>query len=283
MSAELRASGISGLISIDDGGSSVCVITKHRQEMFVSVKGLYGKRNLTNANGKHDFVVDYLGKSYVAGSLAKYDCAMPLKMHTDTKQHIFFDLSVLIAIHQYGYLSNNVIVSVPIEMHTEEEKQGRINRLKGSHTVVVNGVSKTFAIADVKVAPESAVSFWVNEPSGKAKFIDLGSRTIGFASTINENGENRFIDMQSGTIFGKGLEALGKQYDSSGLADFICGELLAKWDMNDKVFLLGGGSLDNELVEQIKTYFPKAEVMQNPQMANAIGMYNLGRVVYGMD
>lgn len=277
------SSEMTGVIAIDDGGHSTCVVTRDRKENFYSVKGLYGERTLTSSFGKHDFIVEYMGEKYVAGSLAKYDCAMPLEMHTQTKQHLFYDLSILIAIHQYGYLSNFVVTSVPIEMHTPEEKEGRIERLKKSHRITVNGVTKTFAIADIRVAPETASAYWIDEPKGKTRWLDLGSRTIGYATTINENDINRFIDTESGTFFGKGLEALSKKYDPKGLADFLCGRLIKNWYTDDKVYLLGGGSLDKNLVQYIKTYFPNAEVMDNPQMSNAIGMYRLGKYAYGMD
>jgi hypothetical protein len=116
-------------------------------------------------------------------------------------------------------------VSVPIGMHSQKEKEGRIERLKGEHTIVVNGKSRTFSVMDVKVAPETAVAFWVKEPQGKTRFIDLGSRTIGYATTVLEDGMTRFIDTESGTIDGKGLEALGADYDQQALADYICGRL----------------------------------------------------------
>jgi plasmid segregation protein ParM len=238
---------------------------------------------LTTANGKYDYIVEYKGEKYVMGTLAKYDCALPLQMHTKSKQNLFFDLSILVGIHQFGYSSNYLVTSVPIKMYKADEKEGIIKRLKKSHTITVNGVMKTFDITDVKVAPETAVAYWINEPEGKTRYIDLGSRTVGYATTINEDGENRFLDTESGTFFGKGLEALEDSYDANGLATFIGGKLSKSWDVNDEVYLLGGGALDQKLVEGIREFFPKSTVLGNPVMSNAIGMYILGRVAYGMD
>lgn len=271
-----------GVIAIDNGGNSTCVVTKDAQEKFPSVKGFYGKRNLIEVSGKYDYIVEYKDEKYVMGTLAQYDCKYPLQMHTDSKQHIFFYLSILVAIHQFGYSNNYVVTPVPIFMHNEEEKNGIINELVGEHTITVNGYRKTFIIMDVKVAPETAVAFWVQEPRGKARFIDLGSRTIGYATTIHDNGVTRFIDSESGTFKGKGLEALNSDYDQKSLADFICGRLVSTWSENDNIYLLGGGALDERLVSNIKRYFPKAQVMDNPQMVNAMGLYILGRYVYDM-
>lgn len=271
-----------GLIVVDDGGNSTCVVTKNGQEKFPSVKGDYGIRTLTEPIGKYDYIVDYQGKKYVMGRIAKDDCRYPMQMHSKTKQHIFFDLSVLVAIHQFGFANNYLITSVPISMHNENEKKGRIERLRGEHTITVNGKTKTFNIMDVKVAPETAVAFWINEPQGMTRYIDLGSRTIGYATTILRDGTTRFVDTESGTFAGMGLEALDKNYNQQALADYICGRLLAVWDTDDDIFLLGGGALDDELVEAIRQYFPKSSVMDNPQMANALGMYFLGKVVFNI-
>lgn len=276
------AKGTTGLIAIDDGGSSTCVATKYGYEKFYSVKGLYGERHLTQATSKYDFIVEYLGEKYVMGSLAKYDCALPMEMHTESKNNLFFDLSVLVAIHQYGYMSNYVVTSTPVEMFTKEEQEQRIASLRRSHTLTVNGVTKTFAITDLKLAAETASAFWINEPKGKSRFIDLGSRTIGYATTLNEDGVIRFLDTESGTYFGKGLEALEKNYTPKSLADYVGGRLVKSWGKNDKVYLLGGGALREDLVENIKRYFPNAEVMDDPQMANVKGMYILGRNLHGV-
>ncbi len=272
-----------GVVAVDNGGNSTCIVTRSGKEIFPSVKGLYGNRTLTDVSGKHDYIVDYKEKRYVMGTLAKYDCRYPLQMHTDTKRNIFFDLSVLVAIHQFGYSSNYVVVSVPINMHNDDEKYGIIERLVGNHTLSVNGYRKTFTIMDVKVAPETAVAFWVEEPKGKSRFIDLGSRTMGYATTLYEDGVNRFIDSESGTFRGKGLEALNNIHEQEELADYMCGRLVSIWDYNDDVYILGGGALDNSLIDNIKKYFHKAKVMDDPQMVNAIGMYMLGRIVYDID
>lgn len=273
----------SGLIAVDDGGHSTCVVTKDRRENFPSVKGVYGNRSLTESVGKYDFIVDYKGEKYAMGTLAKYDCKYPMQMHTKTKQHLFFDLSVLVAIHQYGFHTNYLITSVPISMHKETEKFGRISRLVGDHTITVNGRTKSFNIMDAKIAPETAVAFWVCEQEGKSRFIDLGSRTIGYATTILEDGVTRFIDTESGTFSGKGLEALSDDYDQQALADYICGRLVSMWDVHDSVYLLGGGAYDVALIEAIRYYFPNTVVLDNPQMANALGMYQLGCVAYDME
>lgn len=271
-----------GLIAVDDGGFSTGVMTKNHQELFPSVKGLYGKRRLTTIANSYDFIVDYKGTKYVMGTLAQCDNRYPIQMHTQSKQNEFYDLSVLVAIHQYGFSENYLVVPVPIEYHTEEEKMGRIKRLKDTHTITVNGTTKRFDIVDVKVVPETAVAFWINEPEGKSRFLDLGSRTIGWATTLNENGTSRFIDMESGTFKSEGLDALGDAYDPKALADYICGRLLSTWKTDDKVYLLGGGALDNNLVAHIRGYFPRAEVLGNPQMSNTVGMYILGGIAYGM-
>lgn len=271
-----------GLIAVDDGGYSTCVVTRKGTEIYPSVKGFYGVRHITEVKGRYDFVVEYQGKKYVMGDLAKYDCVLPLEMHSDTKQHLYFDLSVLVAVHQYGYTKNYLVVSVPIRMHHEQEKKGRIRRLLGEHTLTVNGVEKTFEICDVKVAPETATAFWVERKQGKSRFIDIGSRTIGYATTIYENGVTRFIDSESGTLFAKGIQALDEHYTPEGLADYIYGKLSKTFKPNERIYLLGGGALDTSLVERLKNYYPNITVMHNPRMVNALGMYELGRIAYGL-
>ncbi|MCM3387370.1 hypothetical protein M3649_04375 [Ureibacillus chungkukjangi] len=272
-----------GIVSVDDGGFSTCIVTKDKMDKIPSVKGNYGKdRNLTTITGKHDFIIEYKDKVYCAGTLAQFDCELPIKWFGKSKAHIFFDLSVLLSCFLYGYIENYVAVSVPLGSHTPEEKKNRTERLVGSHTMTVNGVTKTFYISDVIVTPESASAYWINEPLQLTRWLDFGSRTSNFASTFNDGESVRYIDTQSGSFY-KGIEQLGENFNSIDLVDYVCGRLFAKgWETEDTINILGGGALIPELVEAAISYFPRAQVMENPSMANAIGMYNLARYAFQM-
>lgn len=273
-----------GVLACDDGGFSTTSVTKNVMDSFPSVKSVYGNnRNLTTITGRHDFIIEYGQEKVVAGTLAKFDSSLPIQWHGKSKAHLFFDLSVLLSVFLYGYIDTYLAVSVPIDQHNETEKKLRIDRLKGSHTMTVNGKTKSFYISDVIVTPESASAYWIDEPYGLTRYIDLGSRTVNFSSTYKEGDNTRYIDTQSGTFY-KGIEALGDNFNAKALADYISGRLFAKgWEETDTVNILGGGALIPELVDQIKLYFPKAQVMDKPLYANAIGMYNLARHAFQMN
>ena len=277
--------GSPSLLAIDDGGYSVNVVySEHNKVSFPSVKGYVKEEtNLLSVTGDLDFIVQYEGKRFVAGELGLYDNPLKLQMHTKSKCNLFFDLSVLIAVFKYGRTVNKVAVSVPIKMYNKDEIEGRKNRLEGSHTLTINDVTKTFYIEEVRVAPESAIAFWVNQDYGKTHYIDLGSRTIGIGTTINENGKYRFIDSESDTLFSVGLQALGDKFTPKSLADYIGGLTLSYLNPNNKVYFIGGGANNPELIAGLREYYPNGVVMQQPEFANAIGMYRLMKGVYGVD
>lgn len=268
-----------GVIAIDNGGKFTKVVTANSFIKFPSEKGEYRERSLVSTHGRFDYIVELEGRKYMCGSLA-VECEFPIQMHSDTKQHLFYDLSVLIACHQFGYEVNYVVISIPIYMNTPQEKVGLISRLKREWTVTVNGETRTFVIADVKVAPETVTAFWVTQPTGLVRWVDWGSRTIGYGTTINDGSQMRYLDAQSGTFSKKGLEAI-RSNDYTALVDFVAGKLLSMWDKNDRVIHTGGGALVSQIIDHFRTHFPYSEVHENPQLAQAFGMYALGREVYG--
>lgn len=267
----------SGVIAIDNGGNSTCVRTATTCDWFPSARSHFGNRNMLETPSEKDFVVEYKGKKRVMGEIAEFDSTLIEECHDKTKANEYFELSIMVAIHKYGFSANYLVVDVPINIHNKEEKEAIIERLKGEHVITVNGITKSFKIMDVRVAPETAVAFWVNKPKGKSRFLDLGSRTIGYATTYNDGKIVRFIDSESGTFNDAGL-AIQKDYEF--LADYLLGKLTSMWDKNDKIYLLGGGALEEELVNALKQRFPNLEVMENPKTVNAEGMYNLGCKLY---
>ncbi|MBX6362154.1 MAG: hypothetical protein IRZ03_19030, partial [Acidobacterium ailaaui] len=62
--------------------------------------------------------------------------------------------------------------------------------------------------------------------------------------------------------------------------DYVAGRLLAKWDENEQVYLIGGGAKNQNIFRMFKEYFPNCAVHKNPQMASVEGMYAFGRYVY---
>lgn len=270
-----------GVIAIDNGGHSTGVVTSSLQKMFPSLKGEYSALNMEPTLGQYDYIIDLNGKRYLAGSLAKYECNFPLQMHTESKQNLFYDLSVLIACHQFGYTNNYVMTCVPIDFFTKDEKDGITNRLKGNWVLTVNGNTKSFSIVDVKVSPETVTAFWNKKPEGLVRWMDWGSRDLNYGTTINDGENMKFINRDSGTFHSKGLEATDIT-DYQMLADFVAGRLLAKWDKSDKIIHVGGGAKNQNIIECFSRHFPNSEVHEQPQMATAKGLYILGRQVYDL-
>jgi hypothetical protein len=277
-----KTDAMSGLISIDNGGYSTCIKTKNVLEVFPSVKGYYGDRTITEAVGKYDYIVEYENEKFVMGNIAKYDCDLKLKMFSESKQDIFFDLSILVAIHQFGYAINYIVVSVPIAQHTDTEKQGIVKRLVKNHTITVNGQTKTFNIAQCTVSPETVSAFWINRPYGKSQWLDIGSRTLGYGAVLYDNGACRFLDSESGTFHGKGLEILQQKQSDKAIAKFIQGNLSHIWKKDDVINVHGGGALKPTLVDCLLEHYPNLSIVPNPQTANARGMYELGKMIYKM-
>lgn len=270
-----------GIISVDNGGFSTCVVTENTVKKIPSAKGFYHKRNLESTHGEFDFDVTIDNKRYFAGTLA-IESELPIEMHTNSKQQDFFDISTLIAIHQYGYQENYLITPVPIFMHSDSEKAGIINRLKKEWTVKINGLEKTFNIADVRVAPETVSAFWVKRPMGKIRWVDWGSRTIGYGTTLNDGKIMKFLDKESGTFEAKGLEALTSSTPHS-LVEYVCGKLTAKWRQTDTVYHIGGGALNQAIIQCFSKYFPKSSVHEDPQMALAKGMFVVSKGVFKIE
>lgn len=266
-------------LAIDNGGFSTCVCDGENVYVLPSSKGLYRGRNLVSRHGDSDYVLEVGGEKFLMGTLAD-ESKFQLEMYTDSKAHKFYDLSVLLAVALYGGKENIVMVSVPISQHNDREKGLLRDRLKGFWELEVNGEKKSFRIEDVLVAPETVSSFWLEQFKGKIRWIDWGSRTVGFGTTINENNVLRFLDLESGTFekFGMGAREVEEE-EVEYLAEFVAGRLLAKWDKNDRVINIGGGVYRQGLIESMQKYFKNSEVVKNPQTYLVKAMYVLGERV----
>ncbi|MDH6674413.1 plasmid segregation protein ParM [Paenibacillus sp. LBL] len=269
-----------GIVAIDNGGKFSKVKTANGNFTFHSDK-CYGFKMKIGQDfmTDKDFSIVWHDKNdehYYAGHLPIRETnAIPLEGYVNTKTDEYFVLSVLIACHQYGYEENYVITSVPIDDHNDDKEISEIKKLlNGKHNLTINGERKTFTIVETAVAAEAFNAFWVNEPAGKVRWLDLGSRTVNFATTYYNPETEEFysIDSESGTI------QLGLQKheieDPRQYAHAIKGKLSQRgWKTEDHVNLIGGGAMDAEIVSAIMTHFPNSTVVENAQEIQVNGMY----------
>jgi plasmid segregation protein ParM len=152
--------------------------------------------------------------------------------------------------------------------------------LKGWHTIVVNGIEKSFHIRNVECAAEGISSFWSNPQNGLVRILDIGSGTVNYSTVFDQ----RYIDKDSGTLsFGVNTN---KSNNLQALARGIATHTLKKWSPQDRVFVVGG--ISDTILPHLKQYFPNVEVLYpifnqqyiNPIIANAIAFYIIGVNIY---
>lgn len=271
-------------VGVDAGNNEVKVASAYGLDKFSSAIGEYRERNMVNEHGKDDLIVEYQGVKKFAGTLAQAESEFVGSMMGDTKAHEDAKLRILIALHRIettGLMNNfNVIVGQPIGKHDEESKRSIKEMLRGIHEVTVNGRYKTINITNVEVAAEGGAAFWSSPTDGLVRIIDLGSGTVNCASLTS----GRYVDRDSFTLpFGCNTV---KSRDFKSMARAIITETSKKWKKDDFVLVAGGAT--GEIVTHLSEYYNDiAELspvfngkQQSPVFANAIGFYQLGRVLY---
>jgi plasmid segregation protein ParM len=153
---------------------------------------------------------------------------------------------------------------------------------KKEHTLTLNGITKTFTIRNVNVAPEGAAAYWAYKGTEeKVRIIDVGSGTVN-CSTINEG---RFIDRDSFTLsFGANSE---EHYETERLAEAIIASSSKRWSKGDCIRLCGG--IAEVIKPYLSNYFTDIQLIRpfmnnkflHPVFSNAAGFYELGRDIYG--
>lgn len=272
-----------GVIAIDNGGSYTKVLNHtmtqverfHSRQIPVFDLGIAGE----TFNSKFDFEVEWNGESFYVGRIAERETnALPIKGFTDSKSTDFFILNALIAIHQYGFDENYVVIDIPIEQYKISiERQNVQQRLEGKHTLKINGNTKSFSVKSVAVMAECINAFWVDQPYGTTRWLDLGSRTINFATLKREGTEVDAIESESGTL-PFGLEKINIR-NYATFAKSLEGQLgQYNWKKDDEIYIVGGGALINNgvIADELRQRFPNSVVVDDPQGIQARGMLLLG-------
>jgi plasmid segregation protein ParM len=273
-------------LGVDAGNYRVKICGDYGLMDFISTIGEARQINLQQTHGQDDMVFEYEGERGFAGTLALYESEFGGSLMGDTKAHRDTLLRVVIGIHRYTTINNieetefDIVIGQPISKHISDEKQRIKGMIKGWHTIIVNGIEKSFHIRRVECAAEGVSSFWSNPRGGLVRILDIGSGTVNYSTLLDQ----RFIDKDSGTLsFGVNTN---KSNNLQALSRGIATHVLKKWDSQDKVLVVGG--ISEQIVEHLKTYFPNVEVLypvfnqqySNPIYGNAIAFYFIGVNIY---
>jgi plasmid segregation protein ParM len=266
---------------VDWGNENIKIANRSGAHQLPANISPFRERKIIQKPGKFDVVIECDGVKKFAGTLAQMEGEWDSRKG-GTKAHEQAKLRLLIALHLFGDDPNDeyeIIVGQPIDFHNEK---GKIKELvKGSHEIIVNGFTKKITIKKVEVAVEGPSALMSNPQEGLIRVLDIGSGTINFGSLNNM----RYVDRDSwtktqglATLKGESLEAIAE-----GIAD----EATMKWNLNDTVYVVGGGA--KKLIEHLKAHFTNCELLHpilndrlySPIFANAIGFYEVGRKIYG--
>ncbi|EZP77647.1 hypothetical protein H839_08439 [Parageobacillus genomosp. 1] len=268
------------IVGLDAGNSEVKVAGPLGLDKFCAAIGEYQERNLENNHGD-GMVWEYNGRKGFAGTLALIESDFGGSIMGDSKAHDDAKMRVLLALHRYSNSTTyEIVVGQPISKHTPDEKAAIKNMLLGTHTLTVNGVTKTFTIAKCEVAAEGATAFLSNPTLGLHRIIDVGSATVNCATLL----DMRYVNRDSETL-PFGFNTI-RNKDLHELARGIYSRMSKRWKKEDSVFLVGG--IAEQLLAPIRAYFPHAQLLRPvlnnqyhaPIYANAVGFYTVGRNLY---
>ncbi len=275
------------LHGIDGGNNLIKVANENGVHKMVSCLGEWRPRNLKSSFGD-DIEFEYQGERGFAGTLALKESEFPREMMGDSKAHEDAKLRILIALHRFSDdYYNDIVVGQPIAQHTEDEKNKIIQMLKGKHTITVNNVERTFWIENVRVGAEGASVYFASDVEGQlVRIIDIGSGTVNLATVM----DGQFIDKESYTIgFGSNSN---KSSNMESMVKAIIAKTSQKWSQNDCVLVAGGSA--KKSFPYLKEHFTNIEIINpriktksgvelvHPVYGNAVGFYNIARMVYNV-
>lgn len=282
-------------LGIDAGNYRVKVAGPYGVDSYRSAICPWFQRNIGDAYGSDDMEFEIDGRRGYAGTIAIYENTYDdIKgMFGDSKAHDDAKVRVLLAIYRYlaKYAPENhtvkIVVGQPIRTHTASERESIIEMLVGEHEITVNGETRAFKIAEVGVAPEGSAAFWSAVKDGQVRIIDAGSGTVNCA-TLNDK---RNVERASGT-FNFGLETVGEAEIADTARAIVQATTQLKWRKTDAVYICGGAA--SQLLPYIAQHFTGAKLLSptlrrvdgatelhDAVLANAIGFYEIARLVYG--
>lgn len=266
----------SGVIAVDNGGYNTKVFAEGMDApISFSSKKAYGHDNKLTVYDEKSMKIEWNDEIYFTGILM-LDSRSHLTGYTDSKATDYFILNTLLAVALYGFEDNLLITTVPYSRYNDEEIEAITGRLQGEHTLIINDQEYNFEISEVEIGSEAMLACHAVETEGLVRWLDLGSRTVGYASSFFDETYHPLTSM-TGTIEGEGLDIRNipktKEEFKRYVGHFIPELIRMNWDYNDSIIAFGGGALHDELIEVLQEKFPNLKVADDPLHLQVLGMY----------
>lgn len=252
------------------------------------------ERNVEETFGNDDMEFEIGGIKGYAGTIAKYEDEFgsasiygESKAHGDTKIRVLLAIDRYIDLHGMNVDRVSVVVGQPIKGHKEDEKNKIKDMLLGHHKIKVNGMTRTFVIDDIGIAPEGSSAFWCRPQEEPVRIIDIGSGTVNAATLSNYRHVNNASD-----TFNFGMETIKNKEDYKTVASgIIRNTTRLKWQKTDKIYICGGAA--EGISPHIIEHYPNAQLLLpqltsgnevkilSPVFANAVGFYAIAKGAFG--
>jgi hypothetical protein len=287
-------------VGIDVGRYNVKYATPLKQGCFRNEISEYRKLKVSKPK---DYIVTidnqtyFVGKAAIEGHLRR-TMATANKNNEETKILCYTALALAI-----GPGNVEIITNIPVEQHTDIEKQQLIDLLKGQHEIYVKFADGTqkggwYDIRSVKVTPEGFNAYadfiynWyghiIDEELATrpvVRGIDWASRMINYYTMVfdPDTGELERLDRESGSLDYGYYQLLNssKTPSEQEMKDFVAqvvGDIATKWltyDADEDVILHSGGGVKT-LKQYIENHFIVNKFSERPLEAGAAGNYKLG-------
>lgn len=265
----------SGVIAVDNGGEYTKIFAENMKEPVIySAKKGYGHTRLKSKNNydAETFKIVHNDTVYFTGKLL-LEADGELPSYTESKATNYFLLSILHAVALHGFDENYLVTCTPFNKWDEDEIEAITEMVVGDHEITINDVDYKFSIKDVFVLSEVTPAFFIDAPMGKVHWLEFGSRTVGYATTVDGD----LIEGLSGTLRKMGLD-IKQVTNFKAYVSQVARDLLKVWDEEDEVRAFGGGIEHyEEIAEELRLYFPNLVVIEeDPQTIQVRGMLEAG-------
>ncbi|QEK12559.1 ParM/StbA family protein [Crassaminicella thermophila] len=290
-------------IGLDNGRGNVKVVCGNRRKIFESYCGRGYEMDFSY--GKENYEVQIDNEKYFVGALAKREgmsrCFQKHKIDNKRTKPLVLTAISLMTIQDSNV---NIVTGTPISDYREQKDQIEMY-LRGKYKVkVTEEEQKEIEIENVKVFPEGAGAYFSKILNMNGEVCDkelattkVGIVDIGYKTTNISVFDNlKFVDKLSATFnFGihqafnmiykrlsreeditpEQVENITTGYEFKTLSDRIQTEINKFWgNISFKIFICGGGAY------LLKDYFPKFELINKPEFANAEGYYKIAQMLY---